>query len=133
MATIHLEEDEDEVPFSMADLLNSFENKATDHDVDQILKPVVSFNHQIEALEDAHLVDDPALWPSITKIQESPVTEPEDLRRHRLIYFLNALMRSNIGIYSAITMVPTMPATTMTVIGSIALVRADTADSISRL
>ena len=76
--TIHLEEDQDEVPFSMQDLLSSFETKAVDAEDECIAEPIASPSDQPEDSEAVHLVDDPALWPSISKLQESHEVEPEE-------------------------------------------------------
>jgi len=73
--TIHLEEDQDEVPFSMEDLLSSFETKATVEDEVQTTGLMIFPNEQLEDDEAVYLVDDPSLWPSISKLQD--ISEPE--------------------------------------------------------
>ncbi|MBW0167524.1 MAG: hypothetical protein KXJ49_08495 [Vulcanococcus sp.] len=78
-AAIHLEEDQDEVPFSMADLLSSFETKATVEEEAQALELEPSMNEHSEVSEAIYMVDDPSLWPSISKLQEiSDEPEPQD-------------------------------------------------------
>ena len=78
---IHLEEDQDEVPFSMEDLFSSFETKAVDSEPEQDIEILPSANDQVVISEDLHLMDDPALWPSISKSQDivqSGSDEPGD-------------------------------------------------------
>jgi len=78
-APIHLEEDQDEVPFSMADLLSSFETKATVEDEVKATEIMPSAHEDSEEGEAIYLVDDPSLWPSISKLQEiSDEPEPQD-------------------------------------------------------
>jgi len=75
---IHLEEDQDEVPFSMEDLLSSFETKATLEDEVKATGLTLSTHEHSEESEAIHLVDDPSLWPSISKLQEiSDEPEPQ--------------------------------------------------------
>ena len=78
-AAIHLEEDQDEVPFSMADLLSSFETKATVEDEVKANELMTDIGEKHEKEEPVYLVDDPSLWPSISKPQETPELEMIDL------------------------------------------------------
>ena len=77
--TIHLEEDQDEVPFSMEDLLSSFETNMIVSDEELSIEPKALPIDQLEEDEAVHLVDDPALWPSISKLQEIAEPDLQDL------------------------------------------------------
>jgi hypothetical protein len=67
---IHLEEDEDEVPFSMKDLLSSYQAK----EVVSIEVPEMMQHDDLQVQDEeesaAYLHDDPSLWPSIAKVDQ---------------------------------------------------------------
>jgi hypothetical protein len=67
---IHLEEDEDEVPFSMKDLLSSYQAK----EVVSIEVPEMIQHDDLQVQDEeesaAYLHDDPSLWPSIAKVDQ---------------------------------------------------------------
>jgi len=78
----------DEVPFSLGDLLSSYEAKTTEPEVHLLNEPPCVEAEPVAEPEpqpqhsvfdaDVHLVDDPALWPSITKVQPDLDSDPVD-------------------------------------------------------
>jgi len=78
-AVIHLEEDQDEVPFSMQDLLSSFEMKATDADHGQSMEVDAACDDELADINSVHLSDDSSMWPSISKLSENAQDDPQDV------------------------------------------------------
>jgi len=80
----------DEVPFSLGDLLSSYEAKTTEPEVhllneppgveaEPVAEPEPQPDPELSVFDaDLHLVDDPALWPSITKVQPDLDSDPVD-------------------------------------------------------
>jgi Tfp pilus assembly PilM family ATPase len=80
----------DEVPFSLGDLLSSYQAKTSESEVPLLDEPPVVEAEPFAELEpepqpelsvfdaDVHLVDDPSLWPSITKAQPDLDGDPVD-------------------------------------------------------
>jgi hypothetical protein len=78
---VYPEENQDEVPFSMDDLLNSFTTKDTA--LEEVISEDVEVVPQLQDEEKIYLVDDPALWPSISKGQEFDNSVGDDSNDHQ--------------------------------------------------